>query len=207
MNKSVELIDQEKLSNEAKEEPAQVKAILDTLHAIDNDYNLLNSPANIKTSSIVIEQQQHIQSNRYELRQRNSPFVSKLPIDPHLLRNSTPMQGESKLKLKLDESFEEKKNLNIDNVDSIGLNNSQQKEESEEKNQSRVESICTSLVLKAGALYSWRERIRFFAFFLIFTSLLVFFFFNKKSNFVSNSVASMSNSYGQMKGLLNNMFK
>jgi hypothetical protein len=124
LDKSIDIIDviEAKLKPDIKRSRSRsmskqkdvVPAILDTLHAIDNDYNLLNSPANIKMSSIVIEQQQSALHPRYDLRQRNSPFVSRINPDAHLLRNSTPVHMVEKKKLNLDESIE-KKSLFVEN--------------------------------------------------------------------------------------------
>lgn len=86
---------------------------------------MLNSPANIKSSSLTQEQ-----ANRYELRARNSPFVSRLASnDLHMVRNSTPQHDNIILtgKLKLEES--PGKNESSDNkvlVDSIGTVNQEQ---------------------------------------------------------------------------------
>ena len=181
-----------------------------TLHPLeDNDFNLFNSPANIKTSSIVIEQQ-HLpllhQNARYELRQRSSPFVSKLqPNDTHLLRNSTPVQNENKvMKLKLDESYEEPEKIKLnDQVDSIGCNAKEQvEEEVNNKSLSIIASnACNKMIVSTVCVIEqWRKFIRVFSIILILLSFSFLLYFNKKSfNFVQTSAQQVLNGVDQAK--------
>ncbi len=192
----------------------------ETLEPIDNNYDLINSPANIKMSSILIEQQ-HLpllhQAARYELRQRSSPFVSKT-LDPHLMRNSTPVQtSENKImKLRLEESFNddnEAKSKEDVEIQNVGLNNNQNEVQQEEKEANK--SIISSLVANSSSkvisticvLQDWKKYIRYFALFLILISFVTLLYFNKKSyNYVLSGTSHVVKSIDQVKDYFSRKF-
>jgi len=194
----------------------QVEDNAETLEPIDNNYDIINSPANIKMSSILIEQQ-HLpllhQAARYELRQRNSPFVSKT-LDPHLMRNSTPVQtSENKImKLRLEESFyddEEAKRKEDVEIQNVGLNSNQNEEK--EANKSIISSLVANgsskVISTICVLQDWKKYIRYFALFLILISFVTLLYFNNKSyNYVLSGTSHVVKSIDHVKDYISRKF-
>ena len=172
-------------------------------------------------SSIVIEQQ-HLpllhQSARYELRQRSSPFISKLAsTDPHLMRNSTPVQDNKIMKLRLDESFDDqvkRKDAQEVEIQNVGLNPNVEPAQQQEGEELKKTSLSTLLanssskvISTVGLLQDWKKYIRFFALFLILISFVTLLYFNKKSyNFVLTGADHAFKSIVQVKSYLTKKF-